>query len=174
MDALTKNNQTNAATILRQRIVQCESADILATKEFAKMDASELQKMLLATKNSWPSFNLHIKGKLYKFSGHKSLSAAAPLKVFPVITKLVHIVPPELGHERSVKQFNMLEPELSAWFRDFLTELEEVMGQCGLLTDGASTSIVIGFSDALSKEEDGAKACAANPELKKLKERAED
>lgn len=152
MESLVKNNQNNAGNLLRERIVQCEAADILATKELGKIPGDKLSQMLQTTKMSWHLFSLAIKTKLFRYEANKQLqhaptAAAAIARITAVLNIEVYTFSQDLP------PFDMEKPSLSAWFGSFLMECHQAGKDLDLLD---SDSFAIGFQDAMAKQSNAA------------------
>ena len=67
LESLTKNNQKNAASMLRERVLACEAADMLMTKDIRNMKLPAVQKLLEVTKDYFEWFPPTLKIKLAHF-----------------------------------------------------------------------------------------------------------
>ena len=61
---LFDKKENNAADTLEERIVECESCDILASKDLRQMSMDKMQKLLVLTKDQHNIFQLHVKAKI--------------------------------------------------------------------------------------------------------------
>ena len=134
------NNQTNAASVLRERIAQCESADILTVKDLTKMAPDALRKLLNATQPAWQSFSMMVKWKVWKHHAFNQLHEASYQDIFKTLSTLVEFQPVNFadGHDA----FEIMQPSFAGLFQDFVMEVHSSMDQAGLLSSGSGDTIV--------------------------------
>lgn len=168
LESLLKNGQSNAANILRERILQCESADILATKELGKVADDQLKSMLAVTKSCWKLFALHIKTKLFHRKGTKLLNESNSATVIQEMSRLLQFKVYTFADDAA--PFDMEEPTLTVWLQDFIIEAHDSAKAAGLLSDDAEC--LVGMAAAMKK--DNTSEEEKHPKLQSLMSRAEE
>ena len=138
LDSLEKQHQKNAATTLRERIAQCEAADILATKDFPSLNAENVRKLLTLTRKFWSQFPLYLKLKVAEFNMMTNIipSLGSSLKTTKSddITKCGLQVADALRLEPTSANINkdMLQISYNDVFQEFLKGLEYKLKELGM------------------------------------------
>ena len=164
---------SNAAGMLRERLVQCESANLLGTnKDFCKIEADKLKGAVLACQGAWHKFDMSIKLKLCRHASHVSLAAISPSECSDFLSEVFTIEGVNFGDEKTA--FEPLKPTFPDFIQNFVWSVRDIMAQEGLLRDAeVDEELEIGIQ-ALSAEEKKNKMIEENAELKKLKQLAKE
>ena len=173
MDSLEKNNFTNSAQTLRERIAQCEAADVLCMKDLTKMKKDKLDQLLKATQSSWKHFNLHMKVKVLKHDVFHQLETTPPTECFNVLMNTIRFRGIDFDFEE--KPFNIAEPTFTGLMVDFFTEVHKVMKTANQLPDSDDPEdLKMGMDDALESEKESVVDASLKQELAQLQKRAEE
>ena len=138
LDSLEKQQPKNAAGLLRDRIAECEAADILATKDFPSLDAENVRKLITLTKPHWSQFPLYLKLKAAEFHMMTNIipSLGSSLKTTKSddITKCGLQVAAALRLEPTSTNMNkdMLQISYNDVFQEFLKGLEYKLKELGM------------------------------------------
>ena len=144
-ESLQKRGQTNAASVLHERLVACEAAEVLATKALLEMPVEKLTQILTLTKTIWNLFPVSLQVKLCQ---HKIF-----IKLLPELQAAIDKPESEnaqkrcaesLADELSLKlptgeSFQVLNPKFSAAFECIVQRMpkdDEAESKLMALQDG--------------------------------------
>ena len=173
MEALVTQKQTSAADKLRERIAQCESADVLVNKDFVTMSSEHLHKLLMATKTAWSKFSLEIKLKLCRHKAHAMLQEKPANEILEFMSEIYGFDGVNFGEEQG--QFDVLNPTFPAYLHDFVWAAHNIMAADGLLLTGEASDedLQFGFGEA-SKQDSTRETISKHQGLLKLKAPGEE
>ncbi len=162
---------SNAAGMLRERVVQCESASLLGTKDFCKIEADRLKGAVLACQSAWHKFDMNIKLKLCRHASHHSLAELSPPECCDFLSGVFTIEGVNFGDEKT--EFDTLKPTFPAFIHHFVWSVRDIMAREGLLREGKEDmELEIGIQEVSAEEKK--KMIEENAELMKLKELANE
>lgn len=173
LESLVKAQQGSAADKLRERVVQCEAADVLAKQDFVNMSTDSLQKLLKATQYSWKKFSLEIKFKLCRHRAHHLLSEKPASNSLALVAEFCDFGGVNFNEDRN--DFAVLEACFPDFLHDFVWAAHDIMKANKLLeTDADGEEVLqIGF-ESVPQQDAKHKAVSENAALLKLKEMADE
>ena len=177
--ALDKSGQKHAAKTLRDRIVACESCDILVTKDIKRMEVKKLNQLLLACEDGWAHFPLALQSKIVE---HHLVMTAVPnfykgmcskletdhVEAAEVFHKTLEITPCE--NDSDVEIFDHSCPTMKMVFHSFVKKLEKTMDSLGIFEDAKESKDTFDISEAQKKPPLKHSDC---PQLVTLRQQAE-
>ena len=171
MDNLEKKGEKNAAQMLRERVVACETCELLATKELKTMNTSSIKKLLAQVEEVFqyfpPSINLKLAQQWFLNEilppALESINSGDQLKMqsgFKMLVDGLALKPPQDDatdpEEEGFKIFNPKAPSFNGLFQSFvfaindeLQKIEEVMTAADFSIDNAKPMDEAPLTEAL-------------------------